>query len=89
MGLLYGRAGRLTSENAGFRPGQDGICISLPTASASNQLWVGIKQDTGKCFDAGKAGCDDAVHEIPFYVRPFERVFATASLFVAVDEGFG
>jgi hypothetical protein len=22
MGLLYGRAGRLTTENGGFRPGQ-------------------------------------------------------------------
>ena len=29
MGLLYGRAGRLTAENGGFRPGQWGCAARL------------------------------------------------------------
>ena len=27
MGLLYGRAGRLNTKNAGFRPGQGMVCL--------------------------------------------------------------
>jgi hypothetical protein len=38
MGLLYGRAGRLNTKNAGFRPGQSvpfrsGFGIETPTDS--------------------------------------------------------
>jgi hypothetical protein len=36
MALLYGRAGRLTAKNAGFRPGQWAWCSrSLPAAGGS------------------------------------------------------
>jgi hypothetical protein len=35
MGLLYGRAGRLTAENAGFRPGQAAEACELAPLQAS------------------------------------------------------
>ena len=35
MGLLYGRAGRLTAENGGFRPGQSMMYVGLTMTYAS------------------------------------------------------
>jgi hypothetical protein len=33
--LLYGRAGRFTAKNGGFRPGQDGAYKELPMREAA------------------------------------------------------
>jgi predicted RND superfamily exporter protein len=47
---LYGRAGRLTAENGGFRPGQFGICCGLgvmvtPISQVAPFLLLGIGVD--------------------------------------------
>jgi hypothetical protein len=48
MGLLYGRAGRLTTENGGLRPGQnnkshDADKDRFPDANAGPRLWTGVE----------------------------------------------
>ena len=50
MGLLYGRAGRLNTENGGFRPGQ--------TVSAT----FGVKVGTMDALSMGPPGCADAAN---------------------------
>jgi hypothetical protein len=39
MGVLYGRAGRLTAQNGGFWPGQYGQSLVQPT------VWTGLETD--------------------------------------------
>ena len=36
MGFLYGRAGGLTTENGGFRPGQTAVCTELLGSGANS-----------------------------------------------------
>jgi hypothetical protein len=44
MGLLYGRAGRLTAESGGFRPGQapekEGELCGAALAAEGQRLWM-------------------------------------------------
>jgi hypothetical protein len=45
MVVLHGRAGRLTAENGGFRPGQNsgakpGMCLSGGTAPGQHLAWA-------------------------------------------------
>jgi hypothetical protein len=61
MGLLYGRAGRLTAENGGFRPGQEEEWLQLAAAceagldegllplSPSNLLYMANPHSYKKC----------------------------------------
>ena len=43
MPLLYGRAGRLTAQNGGFRPGQwSGLAVKAPKRSGSEHITVTV-----------------------------------------------
>ena len=50
MALLYGRAGRLTAENGGFRPGQYPMPTPGPRARGmpAGQRWTGERMVTYK-----------------------------------------
>ena len=52
MGLLYGRAGRLTAENGGFRPGQSRADRTLADLG-------GEDGGGGRHVDAGEDDADD------------------------------
>ena len=69
MGLLYGRAGRLTAENGGFRPGQcatwfDGCnqcAVGNSTADSCHFAFDGECDEPWLC-DTGTDGSDCALH---------------------------
>ena len=43
MAILYGRAGRLTAQNGGFRPGQwSGLAVKAPKRSGSEHITVTV-----------------------------------------------
>jgi hypothetical protein len=44
MGLLYGRTGRLTAENGGFRPGQ----VHIPS---TNTYYVCVRYEAAYLFE--------------------------------------
>ena len=69
MGLLYGRAGRLTAKNGGFRAGQCGICygdgfscMDCPASHGGAVVDV-CEVCGGGIDDAGVCGGDGAVSD--------------------------
>jgi hypothetical protein len=62
MGLLYGRAGRLTAENGGFRPGQwAGSKVSAGVVHARAELANGGAAAASACVKFTVIAADGSV----------------------------
>ena len=57
MGLSYGRAGRLTAENGGFRPGQEANCKAAGVKAKCGGQDTTAVQTEAECLDA-TGSCD-------------------------------
>jgi hypothetical protein len=58
MGLLYGRAGRLTAQNGGFRPGQVPPLVCPNDEDCSSCKETMFCSDRGTCRADGACECD-------------------------------
>jgi hypothetical protein len=67
MALLYGRAGRLTAKNGGFRPGQSSGSspARLPWASTRSRLNASAISTSGLCNTSGAATRSTAARRSP------------------------
>ena len=82
MGLLYGRAGRLTAENGGFRPGQNklkdavssGADAAMAQAEAVTPGMGGEEEDEDNDDDAADA----------YSTRPYRDLMASLLLMFTV-----